>query len=192
MPNSEEELRRIAGEIRACGLLTRQKHYKYILKTLGFEVTSDFDRILIADSQYGLQYWASRLLKERDKQDFRTLAFWHDRLEECLDLLERMKSHGRFIYSFVPNEIRKLSAYLLFVSVFGIIVPLLTFSASSLLGTWKITLSALSFVGFLSFFSVPRTTAIVGAVNIHSKATVSRRNDDLLVRTLLDLLHLVL
>lgn len=152
---TKERLQELYGAMQwACSLLTREKRYKYVLKTLGFQVTSDFDQIFIADSQYGLQYVATRLLKKNEGQDFRTLRFWQDRFEECLDLLERMKAHGRFIYSFVSDPIRKLSAYLLFVSIFGIVVPLVTLSASRcLLGTWRITLSTLSFIGFLLFFS---------------------------------------
>lgn len=64
---TKERLQELYGAMQwACSLLTREKRYKYVLKTLGFQVTSDFDQIFIADSQYGLQYVATRLLKKNE------------------------------------------------------------------------------------------------------------------------------
>lgn len=108
---------------------------------------------VIADDSYGMRHLAERLVKDKNEFDFRTLEFWEARLDDCLDLLERMKEHGNFIYSFVPTEIRRLSSYVLVVSTLGILLPLFILTLGSLLSPFRVILSGISFVGFASFFS---------------------------------------
>jgi hypothetical protein len=151
---SEERLNQIHDALlQACGLLTREKYYKYILKAFGLEETRDFSKIpIVHDDAFGMRYLAERFVKDKNDFDFRTLEFWEARLEDCLDLLERMKEHGYFIYSFVPTEIRRLSSYILVVSTLGILLPLFILTLGSLLSPFRAILSGISFVGFASFF----------------------------------------
>ena len=140
---------------QACGLLTRRKYYGHILKAFGLEETDDLSRILIVhDDAFGIRYLAERLVKDRNHSDFRSLEFWEARLDDCLDLLERMKEHGMLhllICSDRDSQIELLPSGCLDIRN---IVPLFILTFGSFFSPFRIILSGISFIGFVSFFSL--------------------------------------
>lgn len=151
---NEENLKNMyEGIIEANGLLTRRKHYKHIFRILGWKDTDDFNAITVADSSLGMEHLVKPLLTKKT-DNWRVLEFWYAKIDEATDILERMISNGRFVYSFVSKDIKKLSYYLLLISLFGVIIPLLLI----LLAELPLQLSIMTFftnlsiTGFLVFF----------------------------------------
>jgi len=111
----------------ANALLTRKKYYKHIFPILGFKVTEDFDKIIIADSSLGMESLVKPLIK-KPSDNWKTLEFWYEKIIEATNILSRMKGISVFVYHFVPKDIRELSLVLIFSLVCGVIVPLVTIS----------------------------------------------------------------
>ena len=137
---------------QALGLLGSYKHYKYILKMFNLLDTQDFDKINIADDSRGMKYRVKGILN--DNEDYHTLGFWEIKLEKWHDILQRLQTNGRFVYSYVSSNIKTLSLDLLFVAVFGVIIPIFLQSINDIPNTLEKYLENLSMIGFITYFSL--------------------------------------
>ena len=106
---------------RAGGLLMRYKWFKYILKSFKLPDTNNLDQVIITRHQF-VEFAARKLKKENE--NFKTLGFWEVQINECEEILARMKANGKFVYSFNIFEIKRLGLNPLFLSVFGILLPI--------------------------------------------------------------------
>jgi len=148
----------------AAGLLTRYKHFKHILKSFNLPDTNDLDKVVITNDPCA-EFAAKRLKKEGNP---RTLGFWQALIEECTELLDRMKANGKFIYSFNVLEIKQLGLNLLFLSAFGILLPISVLIASDLLPpSCQSFLTIASAAGFMLYF-------VLGVSSIFSKLSSQR------------------
>lgn len=151
--------------IRASGILTRYKHFKHILKSFELTDTNDLDKVIITNDS-NVEISVKKLKKEN--QDFRTLGFWQVQIEECVEILDRMKMNGKFIYSFSVFEIKQLGLNLMFLSVFGILLPITVLIVNdSIPSSYQSFLTIVSSVGFMLYF-------ILGVSRIFSKLSSSR------------------
>lgn len=138
--------------IELSGVLARRKHYKYIFENLGIKENNDFSKIIIANESNFLKYDIQPLI-QKYKGDWKSLDFWQLKIEEAADILEKMKSASRFIYSYNSKTITKFSKYLIMTSLFGILIPLLTISLTKVISSQIIFfLTTLSVIGFTVFF----------------------------------------
>ena len=138
--------------IYADALLTRYKHFKYILKSFKLPDTSNLDTVIIANDS-SVEF-AARILK-KENEGFKTLGFWEARIVECEEILARMKANGKFVYSFNIFEIKLLGLNLLFLSAFGILLPITMLIANdSIQPYYQSLLTIVSGVGFMLYFIV--------------------------------------
>ena len=137
--------------IMAGGLLGRYKHFKYILKAFKLKDTNDLDEVIIADSQF-VEIHAKKISKTGE--DYRTLGFWEAKIDEASEILARMKANGEFVYSFNIYEIQRLGLNLLFISIFGILLPITILMLDSTIENYKSFVTILSAVGFVTYFSL--------------------------------------
>lgn len=145
----EQMHRYMAG---AAGILARHKHFKYILKSFKLPDTSDLDRVIITND---LQIKNAVKRLKKGNQNFNTLGFWEARIGECLEILARMKMNGRFVYSFGAVEIKQLGLNLLFLSAFGILLPITVLIANGAMpASCQSFLTIVSGVGFMVYFVV--------------------------------------
>lgn len=124
--------------IHASGLLARHKWFKYILKSFKLPDTNNLDKVIITEYK-SVEFAARRLKKENE--NFKTLGFWEARIDECEEILARMKANGEFVYSFNIFEIKRLGLILLFLSVFGILLPISVLIASDLIQPYQTLLT---------------------------------------------------
>ena len=135
---------------RAAGLLARHKHFKYILKSFKLPDTSDLDKVIITNDP-NIKNGVKRLKK--GNQNFNTLGFWQARIQECLEILERMRMNGKFVYSFRVLETKRLGLNLLFLSVFGILLPITVLIVNDAIPvSCQSFLTIVSSVGFMVYF----------------------------------------
>ena len=138
--------------INASALLARYKWFKHILKSLKLPDTNNLDEVIITNDSF-VESIARRLKKENE--GFKTLGFWERRIDECGDILARMKANGKFVYSFNVLEIKQLGLNLLFLSAFGILLPITMLIANdSIQPYYQSLLTIVSGVGFMLYFIV--------------------------------------
>lgn len=150
--------------LSAGGLLGKYKHFKHILKSFKIPDTNDLDSVIITRSDI-VKVGANKIT--RSGEDFKTLGFWEAKITECEELLARMKANGKFVYSFDAFEIRQLGLNLLFVSAFGILLPIIIMLLGNSIEQYKSFLSIISALGFMGYF-------IMAMVRIYSKISSSR------------------
>ena len=151
--------------IHTSGLLARYKWFKYILKAFKLPDTNNLDKVIITRHKF-VEFAARKLKKE--KENFRTLGFWEAQINECEEILARMKATGKFVYSFNTFEIKRLGLNLLFLSVFGILLPITVLIANdSIQPYYQSLLTIVSGVGFMLYF-------ILGVSRIYLKLSSSQ------------------
>ena len=133
----------------AGGLLSRYKHFKYILKVFHLKDTNDLYDVIIVDSKL-VESQARKITKQGE--NYKTLGFWEDKIGEAEELLARMMSNGKFVYSFNIFEIQRLGLNLLFISIFGILLPISILMFNSSIENYKPFLVILSGIGFMTYF----------------------------------------
>ena len=136
--------------IHAGGLLARYKWFKYILKSFKLPDTNNLDKVIITRHQF-VEFAARKLKKENES--FKTLGFWEAQIHKCEEILARMKANGKFVYSFNTFEIKQLGLNLLFISVFGILLPITVLIVNdSIPPYYQSLLTIVSGVGFMFYF----------------------------------------
>ena len=147
----KDRLERMHGYIsHASGVLTRYKWFKHILRSFKLSDTNNLAKVFITND-LNVESAVRKLKKE--KEDFRTLEFWSARIDECEEILARMKANGKFVYSFNVFEIKIFGLNLLFLSVFGILLPITVLIVNdSLPPHYQSFLTILSSVGFMLYF----------------------------------------
>lgn len=149
----------------ADGLLGRYKWFKYILKSFKLQDTNNLDEVIITNHEFA-EFGARKLKKENE--NFRTLGFWEARIIECEEILERMRANGKFVYSFNIFEIKRLGLNLLFISAFGILLPITILMLNNSIPPYYQSLfTIVSGVGFMVYF-------ILGVSRIYLKLSSSQ------------------
>ena len=136
--------------IGAGGLLSRYKHFKYILKSFKLKDTNDLDQVVITTSEF--VEFGARKFKKPD-ENYQTLGYWEARISDCEELLSRMMANGRFVYSFSVFEIRRLGLNLLFLAIFGILLPITILMLNDAIQPYQSFLSVVSAVGFMTYLA---------------------------------------
>ncbi|MEM4250183.1 MAG: hypothetical protein QW395_07870, partial [Candidatus Nitrosotenuis sp.] len=150
--------------LNAGGLLGRHKYFKHILESFNLPDTIDLDQVIITNSDL-VKVGSKKITKPGE--DFKTLGFWEAKITECEELLARMKANGKFVYSFSSFEIRQLGLNLLFISAFGILLPISILLMGDSVRPYQSFLSAVSALGFMGYF-------IMAMARIYSKLSSSR------------------
>ena len=151
--------------IQASSLLARYKWFKYILKSFKLPDTNNLDEVIITRHKF-VEFAARKLKKE--KENFWTLEFWEIQINKCEEILARMKATGKFVYSFNTFEIKRLGLNLLFLSVFGILLPITVLIANDSVPPYHQSfLTIVSGVGFMFYF-------ILGVSRIYLKLSSSQ------------------
>ncbi len=138
--------------IEASGLLARKKHYKHILDDLKLKSGNDFKDIKIVEDIAGFKNLI-KIISDGYTGDWRTLDFWEIKIQEAVDILDKMKAYSRFIYEFDSKKLKNFSRYLILSSFFGVIIPILLISLRSFIPSFlKAIFINMSVLGFLVFF----------------------------------------
>ncbi|MCK5476878.1 MAG: hypothetical protein KAI55_03075 [Candidatus Aenigmarchaeota archaeon] len=135
------------------GTLTRYKHYKHVLSDFGLPQRQDLSLSNVADESLGVKYHAMRISPENEKNDWKNLEFWYDRVIEATDITEKMINLLPFIHDYKAKTIKIPMIFLMFASVFGIIIPLLLLSLV-INNQFEYFLTYSSITGFLLCFIV--------------------------------------
>lgn len=141
---SEERLSHLSST------LSRRKHYRWLLRDLAIDFTDEFDTVNIAEGH--MQVFAERLPCAPD-DDWRTLSFWQDAINEALGLVEKMLPIVPFIFQYRPVFIKHLGLEILAICVFGLLIPLIgtILQLPQEIGT---VLALVSAIGFLVCFAL--------------------------------------
>ena len=151
--------------MNAGALLARYKWFKHILTALKLPDTNDLDKVIITNHEFA-EFGARKLKKE--KENFRTLGFWEVQINNCEKILDRMKANGKFVYSFNTFEIKRMGLNLLFLSAFGILLPITILMVNDSLSVhYQSFFTIVSGVGFMVYF-------ILGVSRIYLKLSSSQ------------------
>lgn len=106
------------------GVLSRFKHYKYVLEDLSLPKNQNLDSIKIVNSDL-IKYYALKISPENEKSNWDYFGFWHNRFEEANELIEKMINLFPFLFEYDASTIKKPMIYLIIGAFSGIIIPLL-------------------------------------------------------------------
>lgn len=134
------------------GILCRRKYYKNVFSDLGIPLENDFSKVILQD--FSRLKYTAELLPNESKIQWNTLAFWEKKINEALDITERMLGNASHIFIHTGKILKLIFWELLIVVTFGLFLPLLTlgFEFPSTVNHY---LSYASLIGFiLSFIAV--------------------------------------
>ena len=135
------------------GTLTRYKHYKYVLSDFGLPQKQDLSLSNIADESLGVKYHALRISPKDEKNNWKNLEFWYNRIIEATDITEKMINLLPFIHDYKAKTIKRPMVFLILASFFGIFIPLILLSfVINIL--FEYVLMYVSVIGFLICFLI--------------------------------------
>lgn len=137
------------------GMLDREKNYKYILEDLGVDETlwhsSYFFDIKIASGTYLVKEYAMKISPKNERDNWEDLDFWRNRIDDANLILDKMLKTSSYLHDYTANLLRTFLLFLVTISIFGIILPLLLLSIS-FSENFEYYLTYVSIGGFLLFF----------------------------------------
>lgn len=127
--------------------LGRRKHYKYILRELGFDENAELANVIIANPAGGFKNIADRL-DPNPKVRWDSLSFWEDQINNSLEIVEKMIANQGFRHPLFVTYFRSIFIFLGLVLFFGTLLPifLLSFSLPLIIDYF---LSYVSVIGFI-------------------------------------------
>lgn len=134
------------------GLLSRQKHYKYILEDLGFEIQA-LHHVKILEEYSIVRHFVDLISPYNEKDSWQYLDFWENRIEEAGKIMEKINHISPYIHGFKDKVIRTQMRLLMIASTFGIFSPLILigFNFSD---KFEFYYTYISFFMFLLTFSI--------------------------------------
>ena len=140
--------------VELSSLLARRKHYKYVFENLGIKENKRFGKTIIADESDFLKYEIKPIIKNYSG-NWKSVDFWQLKIEEVLDILDKMEAASIFIYSYTSKTITKFSKHFIILSLFGILTPLSAIALKNIISLKSIQfLTNLSVIGFMIFFDI--------------------------------------
>lgn len=150
-----EEMKKLKEAIEEIGgILTREKHYKHVLNSLGIDYQSkSFDTIEICATR--VKHRLPLRLQPDEDYLITKLSFWQHLIEDAISLMAKMEP----IYVFVSGKFpKKLIIYTLILAIVGIFSPLLilVFNLDKVIEFWATYFFITAFIIFssLSFYQV--------------------------------------